>query len=929
VPSILKIKRWCGVASLVSVVLLGGVAVVGAQPTERAAAEGIPTPESVLGFRVGDDFKLASYDQSIEYFQALAAASDRVELRRIGKTSEGRDWYIALISSAENLARVERIREISLRLAHPVGLDEVEARQLAAKSTVIVAIDGGLHATETAHAQHTIQLAYDLVTEKDGSTARAILDNVVLLLWPSINPDGQNMVAAWYAENLGTPFETSRLPWLYQKYVGHDNNRDGYGINMIESRVAIRVEREWEPQVIYSHHMTSTFPSTIWLPPYSDPIFPSVHPLMNRMVNLMGTAAAAALDARGLPGADHRGEVYDAWYPGYIDFINFFHNIVVMFSETGLHASPTPRFYTVADFPEADRALQPGTLHASLWRGGWWRLRDSVEYMLTTSTATLDIAAKFREQILYNRYQAARDTIAAYREGPPYAYFVPQDQRDPVAAVEMLRRLAFQSVAVHQLTEDVEFERHSYKAGTWVVAMDQSTGGFAQALLSVQRYPDLRQYPDGPPDLPYDHAGWTLPYQMDVRVVAAGSPLTTALRDVMAPLTATATPWDTPGDAAPFDSVPGVGFDTNPIAKAIVPKAGRTRGSGSVLRLDPAQNNTFRALNTALETGGTVRYSPATDARGGAYEISGLDASSIEALVADLALQAERTAAGRNAGSAGIPIRKTRIGLYRPWQPSIDEGWTRWLLEQYGFTPTSLRNADVVAGNLGERYDVIVLADIGRRSIVDGAAIGSMPKRYTGGIGAEGVRAIDQFVRAGGTLVCLNRSTLFAIDELHLPVRNAVAELERSEFFSSGSILEVLVDLSHPVLAGMPERAKITVTNSPVFTTTADFEGTALAKYADAGSPLLSGYLLGEEHLHGHAAALDVFHGEGHVLLFGLRPQWRAQPFGTFRLLFNSLLYHSELAASGQANPDFWQPRAEEEAEEESGEEENEDTEAR
>ena len=877
-------------------------------------AAGIPTPESILGFRVGDDFKLASYDQSIEYFRALAAASDRVQLQRVGRTSEGRDWYIAFISSAENLARLEEHRQLAQRLAHPGDMTDDEARELARTGKAIVAIDGGLHATETAHAQHTIQLAYDLVTEKEGDEGRAILDNVVLLLWPSINPDGQNMVAEWYAQNLGTPYETARLPELYQKYIGHDNNRDGYGLNMIESRVAVRTNRHWEPQVLYSHHQTASMPATIWLPPYGEPIYPDIHPLMNRMVNLMGTAAAAALDERGMPGAEHKGEVFDAWYPGYIDFINFFHNIVIMFSETGLHGSPTPRFYTVRDFPAADRALQPGTLHASLWRGGWWRLRDSVDYMITTSISTLDVTAKYREDILYNRYQASRDVINAYREQPPYAYVIPQQQRDPVAAVEMLRRLAYQDIEIYRLPADSTIEQQDYAAGTWVIPMDQAGANFAKSMLSIQRYPDLRQYPDGPPDLPYDHDGWTLPYQFGVRTVAVGTPLSPELRASLESVRVEPTAWDTTDDtgaeldAAAFDSAPGVGFDTNPIAAGLVPPAGNVSGSGAALWVSPAQNNAFRAVNRAWASGGHV--SVADD---GSYVISGLRTDELDAMVTEFALQARR------GDADGAPIEQTRVGLYRPWSTSMDEGWTRWLLEMYDFSFRSLRNADVRAGSLRDRYDVIVLSDMGGRAIINGPAPGSVPPRYAGGIGPEGVRALDAFVRDGGTLVCLDSSSLFAIDELNLPVKNVVGDIDRTEFFSSGSILEVIVDTAHPLMAGMPDRANVTVTNSPVFTTTEGFRGSALAKFQDAGSPLMSGFLLGEEHLHGYAAALDVKHGDGQVVLFGFRPQWRGQPFGTFRALFNAALFGGERAAGAVGNPDFWTAPVEKEEEAEEG----------
>ncbi len=877
-----------------------------AMPSLMSAQQNVPTPESVLGFRVGDDFKLASYDESLRYFRALDAASDRLQLVEVGRTSEGNPWYVALISSAENLANVERHREVAQRLAHPEGLSDADARALARESRAIVAIDGGLHSSETAHGQHTIQLAYDLVTEKDGAISRAILDNVILVLWPSINPDGQNMIVEWYRENLGTPVETSRLPGLYQAYIGHDNNRDGYGLNMIESRVVVRTVRQWEPQVIYSHHMTAPFPATIWLPPYADPISPHVHPLVNRMMSLMGMAAAQALEERGQVGATHMGTGYDAWYPGYIDFMNAFHNVVIMFSEAGLHSYATPQYYTVRDFPPRARSLHPETLHASLWRGGWWRLRNSVDYMLTASMAVLDVAAKFRENILFNRYQAGRDAIRRYAEGPPYGYFVPPEQRDPVAVSEMLRRLAFQGVEIRQLTRAVTFEGQAFPAGTYFIPLNRANGNFTHQLLSVQDYPDLRQFPDGPPDQPYDVAGWTLPYQMDVWTVAAGSPLTPETLEASRLVNGTATPWQTEGDAAPFDMVPGVGFNTNAAAAAITPLPGRTTGNGPALFVNPTQSNAFRALNRAWNQGATVRVVPGSPGSGGEpgtstrYQISGLSNAVLEGLVRELHLQAER------GSVAGTAIVRPRLGLFRPWTASIDEGWTRWLFENFEFPFTNLYNADVKAANLRARYDVIVLVDMSAREIVEGAQKGSVPPRYEGGIGREGIRALDEFVREGGTLVCLNRSSEFAIEALQLPVENVVAELERDEFYLSGSIVEMTVDPSQPVMAGMPRRSKVMAASSPVFTTKEGFEGRVLSKYQERGSPLMSGYLLGEDHIKGYATALDVQYGQGRVVLLGMRPQWRGQPYGTFPMLFNAALYSQQIAALAPANDEFW-----------------------
>ena len=569
----------------------------------------IPAPDATFGFRPGADFKLATYDQSIEYFRKLAASSKYIRLVETGKTSQGRPMYFALISSPKNLEQVERYRQIAQRLAHPAGLTDAAARELAREGKPFVHIDGGLHSTEVAGAQHTPLLAYDLINraQMEEVTAKAILDNVILMLWPTINPDGQQMVSEWYMSNVGTPYELSGLPQLYQEYVGHDNNRDAYMLNMIESRVIEQTWRDWEPNIIYVHHQSSPFPTRIWLPPFSEPIGSDAPFLMSREVNMIGMAIAKGLEEKGQVGATHMGIAFDAWYPGYIDYAPNFKNIPAFWTETALFQYATPREYTLADFPENFRDLRPQSLYPSPWRPGWWRLGDAVAYMETASLAVLDYAAKYKETLLYNRYMAGRDQIARGRTEGPFAYFIPQTQRDPVAAVEMLRRLAFGGIRVSQLTSPVTIAGETFAEGTWVVPTDQEFGAMARQLLNVQNYPDMRQYPGGPPLRPYDAAGWTLPLQMGVRVVSSTAPLADDVRANLKLLGPAPDPKRKPApynmadvkDAAPFDSVPGIGFDSNPNAAAIVPPAGRITGSGADLALDPAQNNAFRAINRA------------------------------------------------------------------------------------------------------------------------------------------------------------------------------------------------------------------------------------------------------------------------------------------------------------------------------------------
>jgi hypothetical protein len=477
----------------------------------------VPTPESVLGHKPGDDYFLATYDESLGYFKKLAAATDKMKLVQVGKTTQGADWYIAIISSPKNLADLQKHKDNARRLALVKGLSETEARALARDGKVIVHIDGGLHATEVAGAQHTIQLAYNLVTKTDSETT-AILDNVVLVLWFCINPDGQNMVAKWYRGNIGTPYEVSPNPGLYQEYIGHDNNRDGYMNNMIESQTITREMLEFYPQVVYNHHQTAPFPARIWIPPFAEPISTNPHPLMWRWVNVFGTAMAGYLDEHGMPGAMHRGR-FDDWYPGFIDHVNSFRNTVSFLTETALYRYATPHFYTIDEFPREKQDLRSEMFYASPWRGGWWHLSDAVNIMIGASMAVLDTAAKHREELLFNRYQAGRDVIEHFKKDPPYAYIIPREQRDLPTARILAEKLMINGIEVNQATRDFTANGGTVKEGSWVVLMDQPFANLVKELFEVQKYPDLRPTPTSAPEFPYDVTGWTLPMQMGVETI--------------------------------------------------------------------------------------------------------------------------------------------------------------------------------------------------------------------------------------------------------------------------------------------------------------------------------------------------------------------------------------------------------------------------
>jgi len=864
--------------------------IVAAHPSAESSR--LPSPEASFGFKPGADYKLATYDQSIEYFKKLDAASKYLTLVEAGRTTQGRPMYFALVSTPDNLAHIDRYREIALRLAHPSGLSELEARRLAAEGKAFVHIDGGLHATEVAGPQHTPLLAYDLLARASQVEFKPILENVVLMLWPTINPDGQQMVAEWYMKNVGTPYEQSAPPFLYQEYVGHDNNRDAYMLNMIESRVIEHAWRQWEPQIIYVHHQSGPFPTRIWLPPFSEPVGKDAPPLIAREVNMIGMAIAKGLEERGQVGATHMGTAFDAWYPGYIDYAPNFKNIAAFWTETALYQYATPHEYTIQDFPQNMRDLHPRSLYSSPWPPGWWRLQDAVSYMETASWSVLEYASKYKDSLLLNRYRAGKEQIARGRAQPPYVYIVPQEQRDVVAAVELLRRLAFGGVRISQLTGSATFDGTMYPAGTWIIRTDQEYAALAREVLDIQKYPDLRQYPGGPPERPYDAAGWTLPLQMGVRVIPVSQPVTEdmlARMAVVGPAVSFRSP-TTPyvsgqTDAAVFDSVPGAGFNSDPAASVIVPPPGRTVGSGSALALDPSANNAFRAINRAWQEGATVEFRAANGSRPPRYVVNGLPEDRQTDLVRALALVAERTS------EPGAAIRKPRIGIFEPWGGSMSAGWTRWLLDQYGFEYITLRPVDFHAP-LSPRIDVLVMPD-GTR-LRGGATTGgrgnAVRPEYADDTTADDLAAVEAFVRRGGTFVCISTSCAFPIQQFKLPVVNSVSGLRPDEFFLRGSIVEADIDTSHPIMAGMPPTAALFVDGSPVFEIQPGFTGSILAKYASEGSPLLSGYLIGEKYLAGKAAAVDVPLESGHVILLGFRPEWRGQPFGTFRVLFNALL---------------------------------------
>ncbi len=849
-------------------------------------AQHVPTPEEYLGFEIGDDYHLATYQQALEYFRILDEASPRMKLTDLGKTSMGRDMICAVISSEENMERLDRYRGISGRLAQAKGLNDESARRLAEEGRAVVYIDGGLHASECAPAQHNFNLAYEMLTSEDPDV-RLIRDNVILLL-VFANPDGMDMLAEWYHPNVGTPYETSPMPWLYHKYAGHDNNRDSFMNNLLETRHITRLTgREWHPQILFNQHQTAPFPARIWVPPHADPFNPNMHPLMIRWQNLIGTAMGTRFDSEGKPGAISRIG-FDSWFPGYVTHSVDSRNMISILTETALYRYATPHHYTVEDFPEAYRDLTLGAFYPSPWKGGWWRLKDAVDYCTTASIAVLHTAAVYREKMLYDRYQMGRDVIARFRKEAPYAWIIPRKQRDPSSAVQLLESMILMGVNVFETSAPFRSDSVEYPAGTWVIPMDQAFGLFVKNLFEEQRFPDMTKYPalwqgisrpqkfSGAYLPPYDMAGWTLPYQMGVDVVGAQSPLNAELA---------------------------------PVKEVDVAEGAIASGSGTFYVLGTKSNADFTAVNRILKQGGMVRRTRAPlelagkTCEPGTFLISArsVKPAFMKSLARDLNLRIEKTSE-RSIGKA-FSLKTPRVALYKSWTANMDEGWTRFLLEKYEFPFTGVEDARIRAGALRDDFDVLIIPAMSSSAIIEGHKKGTVPPQYAGGIGLAGVRNIKKFIDSGGMLVTLNSGCAFALETLELPVRNALENLQvpgrsgsasPAEFVCPGSLLKMKFDVSHPVAFGMPEEAAGLFSRSPVFTLLPAFQDEVgpdvIARYAKTDL-LMSGYLKGEKYLTGKTAAVEVPLGAGKVILLGFGVQSRAQPHATFKLLFNSLYY--------------------------------------
>ncbi len=750
---------------------------------------GLRTPEQFFGHRLGEDRKLARWDRIVEYFRHLEENSDRLQLVDLGTSTLGKPFLMAAISAPANLAFPGRHAEVSRRLLSGAP-EEAEARRLAKEGKAIVLFTCNLHSSEIGSSQTAPELAWELVRGK------LPLDDVVVLLMPSINPDGQEMIVDWYRKHAGTPFEGGPMPWLYHVYAGHDNNRDFVAHNLVETQHVSRMfYKSWFPQVIVDHHQQGATGSRMFVPPYDNPVSANLDPMLTRWLNVFGTHVALDLAGAGRRGVTHE-DTYSAYWIGGAMRTPWWQNRIGILTETASCRIASP---VVIDPSEATER-KTKIVTPDPWPGGRWTLRDIVDYQLDASYSIVRTAARHREAILLDLWRMARRGIEA---GQAAGMELHVEGADRGALLELSRILGHLTVD-HRLDE---LGLH--------IPLARPYARLLLELFGKQTYP--------PGDKPYDVTAWTLSWLL------------------------------------------GLSHEFRP--RFCLPPP---RPADPPTRLDARDTDTARRVNLILREGRPV------------YRLVGGD------FTASLPV-------GKSAQSiVSSTLSRPRIGLYKPWTASMDEGWTRLVLERFEFAPVSIDNKRIKEGKLREAFDCIILPDLGAASITDGRGGDGpdvMPPDYRGGIGKEGTDALKKFVDDGGTLIAFDDACDFAIEKWGLPVRNTLKG--DKDFSCPGSILKASVDPSHPLALGMADSIHLFFTNSPALQTSlpprADIDREVVVRYDEDASPLASGFLNQPEKLQGRAALVDVAWGKGRIVLFAFRPQHRAQTWGTYKLLFNAL----------------------------------------
>ncbi len=900
----------------------------------------ITSPREQFGFDIGDDYKLVNYTQVIDYWKKLDAESDRMTVEEMGRTAEGRPQLMAVITAPENQRNIEHYRDIAQRLALAEGLTDEQAHALAAQGKAVVWIDGGLHADEVLGAQQLLATVYGLVSGNDPETRRILNDVIVVAVWA--NPDGMELVSNWYMREADPLKRSTRsLPRLYQKYIGHDNNRDFYMSSQPETRNMNRVMYHvWFPQIVYNHHQTGPAGTVMFAPPFRDPFNYNLDPLVVSGIDMVGAAMQSRFLAEDKPGVTVRsGSSYSTWWNGGLRTTAYFHNMIGLLTET--IGNPTPLeipFMVRKQLPSGDlpEPIEPQK----------WHFKQSIDYSVTANRAVLDYAQRYREQLLFNIYRMGRNSIergshdnwtaspkrieaatAALTIPRPTrpdddadnsrrggdndagprgtldnfrdimrnpmlrdarAYIIPSDQPDFLTATKFVNTLIDNGITVLRATRSFQATGKTYPAGSYVIKTAQPFRPHILDMFEPQDHPNDIPYPGGPPKAPYDNAGYTLAYQMGVR----------------------------------FDRIlDGIDGPFQPIVDNIRPSAGRViaaRGKTAGYLLSHDINDAFTAVNRLLAAKEDV-YWLDTDMKlgrkqvpAGTFFIAARQSTlaAVQKIASETGIVFEATTSKPKGEQ--LRLRQPRIGLWDRYGGSIPSGWTRFIFEQFGFPYEVVYPPALDAGNLNAKYDALVFvtdalpANDGFRRRSDDESDSQpavIPPEYNAIRGeatvAKTVPQLRSFMENGGTLIAEGTSTSIG-KNIGLPVHDALTEtvdgrerhLPRTKYYVPGSVLEARVDKSDPVATGITDPVNVFYDNSPAFRIAADSTVKRVAWYASA-TPLRSGWAWGQKYLENATAIADASVGKGHLYLFGPELTFRAQSHGTFKFLFNALLLSS------------------------------------
>ena len=893
-------KRFPLVALLVGVLVL------------PASAQTVTSPEQQFGHEIGADYELPNYTAFYEYWQTLASESDRMTVQDIGLTSQGRPQIMAIITAPENRTNLDRYREIASRLAKAEGVSEAEARSLSEEGKAVIWIDGGLHATEVLGAQQLMELVYRMVSQSDPETLR-ILDDVVLLAVHA-NPDGMELVSDWYMrEDDPLRRSTSGVPELYNEYAGHDNNRDFYMSELSESTNMNRVMyREWYPQIVYNHHQTGPSGTVMFAPPFRDPPNHNLDPLIITGLDGVGAAMHGRFVREGKGGTTMRsGASYSTWWNGGLRTTPYFKNMIGLLTET--IGNPTP-----IEIPfRPDRQLPHGDLPLPV-EPGPWHFRQSIEYSQTANFAVLDYASRNRDHLLYSLWRMGMNSIergsqdtwtvlpfeveaAAERLGgrsgsvqdfenmlrpqdgrDARGFILPSDQADFATATKFVNTLLKNGVDVHQARSAFTVAGTGYQAGSYVVKTDQAFRPHVMDMFEPQQHPNDFAYPGGPPTPPYDNAGWTLAYQMGIEF--------DRILD---------------GFDGPFEAIEGL---------ATIP-AGEVMASASAAgyAFDHQNNNSFLVLNRLLAQGSDVYWlleAPAgTDLPDGAFYIptGQVDDETLQTLATQTGVSFQAIAAPQGGT---LKMRRPRVGLWDQYGGSMPSGWTRMVMEDFGFDFEVVYPPDLTEGNLRDRFDVLVFEDGAipspsgggsefRRTPPDPSTIPEDLRGRLGSITAdETVPEILEFARAGGTVIAVGSSSVLGY-YAGLPLSDHLVDngrpLTREQYYTPGSVHSLKLEHVSPLTHGLGARLDVLISHSPLFQLDAGWEAQGLKRigWFDTDRPLRSGWAWGQERMQNGTALIEAPLGEGKLFLFSPKITFRAQSHAAFPLLFNGIFYGS------------------------------------